>query len=168
MQTDATTLLLESTTAQLGDQFREFIQATDTIETVELAREAKKSGRSTKTKQPKKKPKKKQAKKQANKKPETTPSTEPAPTYRIVHPIDDSPTSVAPDAIPAEATPAPSTTVAAQDQAKTRRPKKMNIATVKFHALGHYPSTIRFFGPTDLYSTEWVSSLVNYNVGISN
>ncbi|KAJ3535522.1 hypothetical protein NMY22_g6451 [Coprinellus aureogranulatus] len=36
-----------------------------------------------------------------------------------------------------------------------RRPKKLNICTVKFHALGHYPSVIRHFGPTDLYSTEW-------------
>ncbi|KAJ3518588.1 hypothetical protein NMY22_g13601 [Coprinellus aureogranulatus] len=40
-------------------------------------------------------------------------------------------------------------------KSKTRKPKKMNISTVKFHALGHYPSTIRFFGPSDLYSTEW-------------
>ncbi|KAJ3538209.1 hypothetical protein NMY22_g5263 [Coprinellus aureogranulatus] len=40
----------------------------------------------------------------------------------------------------------------------TRRAKKMNIATVKFHALGHYPSTIRLFGPSDLYSTEWGES----------
>ncbi|KAJ3521791.1 hypothetical protein NMY22_g12164 [Coprinellus aureogranulatus] len=36
----------------------------------------------------------------------------------------------------------------------TRRSRKLNIATVKFHALGHYPGTIRSFGPTDLYSTE--------------
>jgi hypothetical protein len=37
-----------------------------------------------------------------------------------------------------------------------RRVKKLNISTVKFHALGHYPKIIRHFGPTDLYSTEWV------------
>ena len=37
------------------------------------------------------------------------------------------------------------------------RPKRLNISTIKFHTLGHYPSTIRFLGPTDLYSTEWVS-----------
>ena len=38
-----------------------------------------------------------------------------------------------------------------------RRAKRMNISTIKFHTLGHYPSTIRSLGPTDLYSTEWVS-----------
>lgn len=43
-------------------------------------------------------------------------------------------------------------------QKKVRRRKKLNIATVKFHSLGHYPSTIRFLGPSDLYSTEWVKS----------
>ncbi|KAJ3525624.1 hypothetical protein NMY22_g10496 [Coprinellus aureogranulatus] len=32
---------------------------------------------------------------------------------------------------------------------RKRRPKRMTILTVKFHALGHYPSTIRHFGPTE-------------------
>ncbi|KAJ3528182.1 hypothetical protein NMY22_g9519 [Coprinellus aureogranulatus] len=36
-----------------------------------------------------------------------------------------------------------------------RRSKKLNISTIKFHVLGHYPATIRSLGPSDLYSTEW-------------
>ena len=39
---------------------------------------------------------------------------------------------------------------------KVRVSKKLNIATIKFHTIGHYPSTIRTFGPSDLYTTEWV------------
>jgi hypothetical protein len=35
-------------------------------------------------------------------------------------------------------------------------PKKMNLSTPKFHALGHYYRCIRLFGTTDSYSTELV------------
>ncbi|TFK25959.1 hypothetical protein FA15DRAFT_638473 [Coprinopsis marcescibilis] len=35
-----------------------------------------------------------------------------------------------------------------------RRPKKLNISTYKFHALGDYVSSIQEFGPCDSYSTE--------------
>ncbi|KAG0692732.1 hypothetical protein DFH29DRAFT_1008196 [Suillus ampliporus] len=32
--------------------------------------------------------------------------------------------------------------------------KALNLSTYKFHALGHYPNTIRHFGTTDSYSTQ--------------
>jgi hypothetical protein len=37
------------------------------------------------------------------------------------------------------------------------RPKRFNLRTYKYHALGDYPDTIRRFGTTDSYSTEPVS-----------
>lgn len=37
-----------------------------------------------------------------------------------------------------------------------RRSKHLNLNTYKVHALGDYPSTIRFFGTTDSYTTQWV------------
>lgn len=39
----------------------------------------------------------------------------------------------------------------------TRRPKKLNLQTYKFHSLGDYEATIRRYGTTDSYSTEVVS-----------
>jgi hypothetical protein len=35
--------------------------------------------------------------------------------------------------------------------------KALNLSTYKFHALGHYPNTIRRFGTTDSFSTQPVS-----------
>ncbi|KAG2739978.1 hypothetical protein P692DRAFT_201728775, partial [Suillus brevipes Sb2] len=35
--------------------------------------------------------------------------------------------------------------------------KHLNLGTYKFHALGHYPATIRMRGTTDNYSTQPVS-----------
>jgi hypothetical protein len=35
--------------------------------------------------------------------------------------------------------------------------KALNLSTYKFHALGHYPNTIRHFGTTDSFSTQPVS-----------
>ncbi|KAJ3522032.1 hypothetical protein NMY22_g12062 [Coprinellus aureogranulatus] len=49
----------------------------------------------------------------------------------------------------------PANAVESGKRKTTRKPRKMNISTAKFHALGHYPTTIRHFGPSDLYSTEW-------------
>jgi hypothetical protein len=40
----------------------------------------------------------------------------------------------------------------------TWRPKHLNLNTYKVHALGDYPSTIRLFGTTDSYTTQWVIS----------
>jgi len=40
-----------------------------------------------------------------------------------------------------------------------RQPKKLNLATYKYHALGDYAETIRRFGPTDNYNTQIVSIL---------
>lgn len=60
-----------------------------------------------------------------------------------------------PDAVPGDVQ--PGTEVSVDSSTKRRRAKRMNISTIKFHTLGHYPSTIRSLGPTDLYSTEWVS-----------
>ncbi|TEB23227.1 hypothetical protein FA13DRAFT_1640158, partial [Coprinellus micaceus] len=105
MHTDATLILFERITTQLGDAFREFIHVVDTIDTVELQKEADQRARAAV---------KKRAKAQA--------------------------------------------TANGSRSGNARRPKKLNISTVKFHALGHYPSNIRSFGPTDIYSTEWGES----------
>jgi hypothetical protein len=43
----------------------------------------------------------------------------------------------------------------------TRRQKKFNLQTYKFHALGDYVATIRRYGTTDSYSTEIVSVPIN-------
>ncbi|THU80936.1 hypothetical protein K435DRAFT_694648, partial [Dendrothele bispora CBS 962.96] len=40
--------------------------------------------------------------------------------------------------------------------ASERKPRKLNISTYKFHALGDYVSTIKLFGTTDNYSTQTV------------
>ena len=52
------------------------------------------------------------------------------------------------------------------------KPKKLNLHTYKYHALGDYPNTIRLMGTTDNYSTQTVSliflltkSLLNYGAG---
>ena len=37
-----------------------------------------------------------------------------------------------------------------------RRPKGLNLQTYKLHALADYPSQIRMYGTTDLYSTQSV------------
>jgi len=37
-----------------------------------------------------------------------------------------------------------------------RKPKILNLLTVKFHFLGDYVSHIRLFGTTDSYSTQLV------------
>jgi len=37
-----------------------------------------------------------------------------------------------------------------------RKPKKLNLATYKYHALADYVETIRRFGPTDNYNTQIV------------
>ncbi|KIY46553.1 hypothetical protein FISHEDRAFT_47111, partial [Fistulina hepatica ATCC 64428] len=42
----------------------------------------------------------------------------------------------------------------------TRRARKLNINTYKWHAMGDYSSTIRLFGATDSYSTQVVCSSV--------
>ncbi|TEB31005.1 hypothetical protein FA13DRAFT_1629839, partial [Coprinellus micaceus] len=107
MHTDATLILFEQMTAQLGD---------------------------------------KRAKVQANAgAPSPPPPTQ--STFRIVQPA------------PQPEEPALSTSVANDSRSgNARRPKKLNISTVKFHTLGHYPSNIRSFGPTDIYSTEWGES----------
>ena len=39
-----------------------------------------------------------------------------------------------------------------------RKPKILNLLTVKFHFLGDYVRHIRFFGTTDSYSTQLVSN----------
>jgi hypothetical protein len=36
------------------------------------------------------------------------------------------------------------------------RTKKFNLSTYKFHAMGDYVSTIRFFGTTDSFTTQMV------------
>jgi hypothetical protein len=137
MHTDATLILFEQMTAQLRDAFREFIRVVDSINTVELQKEADQRARAAA---------KKRAKAQANAgAPSPTPPTQ--STFRIVQPA------------PQPEEPALSTSVANDSRSgNTRRPKKLNISTVKFHTLGHYLSNIRSFSPTDIYSTEWVSS----------
>jgi len=39
----------------------------------------------------------------------------------------------------------------------SRKPKGLNLLTVKFHFLGDYVCHIRLFGTTDSYSTQLVS-----------
>jgi hypothetical protein len=47
---------------------------------------------------------------------------------------------------------------AAKGKAATtgQKPKKLNLATYKYHALADYAETIRRFGPTDNYNTQIV------------
>ncbi|TEB21218.1 hypothetical protein FA13DRAFT_1800109 [Coprinellus micaceus] len=72
------------------------------------------------------------------------------PTPQIADPVVEGSTS------PVSPSGGPPT--GAQGESNPRKPKRMNISTPKFHALGHYPAVIRFVGPTDLYSTEWGES----------
>lgn len=53
--------------------------------------------------------------------------------------------------------PAPVSAHLGADGSEGPRPKKFNLHTYKFHALGDYPETIRLFGTSDSYSTEPVS-----------
>ena len=140
IHTDATIALLEQVTVQLGEAFREFIHVIDTIQTTELPREAEKRARQASKKKPA----------------GQTSNGASTPGFRMVQP--------APEGSQADPPPAPGPSVAAPaskrkggGNSSSQRSKKLNISTVKFHTLGHYPSTIRFFGPTDLYSTELVS-----------
>jgi len=41
-----------------------------------------------------------------------------------------------------------------------RKPKNLNLFTYKFHALGDYVASIKWFGTTDSYSTQIVSNTV--------
>lgn len=270
MQTAATIHLLEETTEQLGDQFREFVVATKEVETFETQREAEKRERDARRKEAEKEAKevKKRAKeiekkekkeKEAEKKREkdaqkkakadqkrgkgtttkakgrTKEASTASPanvsgisTFRVVQPAPtrEGPTSIAGKSMalpehnasasrqsqvvfpsgavnPANHHPEPSvswtqpTSVetlesdpnfkaspsnldqspsgqhdrAAIEQAENGSKKKakrrrvhLNISTVKFHMLGHYAPDIRMFGPTDLYSTEWVSRAENFRM----
>lgn len=137
MQTDTTIALFEQVTAQLGDALREFVSVVDSVDTVELQKEADRRMRAAAKKREQAK-----ARAQAGNTPSATSTP---PNFRIVQP-----------APPPPAPPA-ATVRAGGPSSKSRRPKKLNISTVKFHSLGHYPPNIRSFGPTDLYSTEWVS-----------
>ena len=49
-----------------------------------------------------------------------------------------------------------SETVTASTAAPTRKPKKLNLLTYKFHAMGDYPEAIRYFGTIDSTSTQRV------------
>ena len=57
--------------------------------------------------------------------------------------------------------------VSSRRMSVTRRPKELNLATYKYHALADYPDTIRRFGTTDNYNTQtvrnsiWDSILLN-------
>lgn len=56
---------------------------------------------------------------------------------------------------------------AAKGKATTNpKPKRLNLATYKYHALADYAETIRRFGPTDNYNTQivcLVASLAHYH-----
>ena len=143
MHTDATLILFEQITAQLGAAFRQFIGLVDSIDTVELQKEADERAKAA--------VKKKRARAEAATAPPLS-AVPPPPTFRIVQPAIQDPT-------------APTQTTNASSS-NARRPKKLNISTVKFHALGHYPPNIQSFGPTDLYSSEWVSLVVHSSKGV--
>jgi hypothetical protein len=40
----------------------------------------------------------------------------------------------------------------------TRKPKQLSLKTYKYHAVGDYVNAIRWYGTTDSYSTQGVSS----------
>jgi hypothetical protein len=44
------------------------------------------------------------------------------------------------------------------------RTKKFNLSTYKFHAMGDYVRTIRFFGTTDSFTTQIVSTVYIHSV----
>ena len=47
-----------------------------------------------------------------------------------------------------------------------RKPKHLNLKTYKYHALGDYVPTIRFYGTTDSYSTEPVSCQSHFTLAL--
>ncbi|KAF5332762.1 hypothetical protein D9611_005092 [Ephemerocybe angulata] len=97
MQTEATVILLEMTTAQLGDQFRLFLSVTASIKTIELPAETERRRKSEKAKALKKSSKApKEPKKSKKLKKSKNPATDasiPVPTtaYRIIELPSDEP-----------------------------------------------------------------------------
>ncbi|KAF6741945.1 hypothetical protein DFP72DRAFT_1082869 [Ephemerocybe angulata] len=151
MQTEATIVLLEITTAHLGDQLRHFRDVTAPIKTVELAQEAKQR-------------EKKEAKKKDSDTSLEDPSLAPPPEtlHVATEEAQQQPGSQAPLAetlVPLngpQPDSQPTSEVLPEKKKRSKRQaKQYGLGTIKFHALGHYPQDIRRFGPTDLYSTEW-------------
>ncbi|RXW15845.1 hypothetical protein EST38_g10003, partial [Candolleomyces aberdarensis] len=137
MQTEPTLAILEQVTALLGEQYRSFIEETANIETLELPKEAER--------------RMKAASKKSSK-------ARPSPSFRIVQAASSSSSvpisserGVATESNVAQAQRPPTV----RGNKTTRRAKKLNISTIKFHVIGHYPKVIRHFGPSDLFSTEW-------------
>jgi hypothetical protein len=58
--------------------------------------------------------------------------------------------------------------VQSSEKTAQRKPRKMNLLTYKFHALGDYVSTIRWFGTTDSYSTQIVCDTTTVHVVYSS
>jgi hypothetical protein len=168
MQTEPTLVILEQTTSLLGEQYRSFIEETANIETLELPKEAERRMKAASKKSSKAQPSpgivqaatssssvpissegvsKKSSKAQAY------------PGFRIVQAA----TSSSSVPISSEGGIATGSKVTqkrrpptVKENKTTRRAKKLNISTIKFHVLGHYPRVIRFFGPCDSFSSEWV------------
>ncbi|KAJ2920916.1 hypothetical protein H1R20_g16181, partial [Candolleomyces eurysporus] len=137
MQTEPTLVILEQATTLLGEQYRSFIEETANIKTLELPKEAERRMKAASKKSSKAKS---------------------SPSFRIVQAAKSSSSvpilserGVAIESNVAQVQHPPNV----RGNKTTRRAKKLNISTIKFHVIGHYPKVIRYFGPSDLFSTEW-------------
>jgi hypothetical protein len=160
MQTEPTLAILEQMTALLGEQYRLFVRETENIKTLELPKEAERRMKAASKKSSKKSPS-----------PDSNPGPVPMPSqttglpgFRIIQAASN-PGTVSVSSGKGIATGSGVTRTQSPVPARvsptkqnTRRAKKLNISTFKFHAIGHYPRVIRHFGPSDLFSTLWVRS----------
>lgn len=129
--------VLDQLTTTLGNDLRAFKKKTAALKTRELQREANaRSRRQTAY---------------------TTTTAEKAKTTPAPHHTSSTLTTTATGTTVKSAT--LTATAGQQSSAKpaTRRPLEFNMNTYKTHALGDYVETIRHYGTTDSYSTEFVS-----------
>lgn len=129
--------VLDQLTTTLGNDLRAFKKKTAALKTRELQREANaRSRRQTAY---------------------TTTTAEKAKTTPAPHHTSSTLTTTATGTTVKSAT--LTATAGQQSSAKpaTRRPREFNMNTYKTHALGDYVETIRHYGTTDSYSTEFVS-----------
>jgi hypothetical protein len=169
MQTQATICLLEEATEQLGDQFRHFAIVTREVETFETEKEAEKRERDSKKKEAKKIEREaKKREKEATKRDKAARARRKGQTKEPLAASTSNPSgsaaadgSGAPVVVQNESSPVTPEGLGSPSGAE-KKPKRrqvhLNISTIKFHMLGHYTPDIKTFGPTDLYSTEWVSA----------
>lgn len=130
LHTDSTLQLLDQCTREFGACLRDFKNTTcAAYVTLELQREAEARERRVKRQAAKESASQKTSKKTSKKK-----STGSAPSQQAGHRASQT--------VPS----AP----------KQRRPKELNINTIKLHMLGDYVPTIRAYGTADSYNTQAV------------